>query len=94
MLSFRFKRSCPLVGSPSAAYPSRPFRRSGAAITNLVGHRFEEGGAPFRLRPEKCPTSRRNSRPTCVVTAPHFPRNQCPTSPGIRNLILFGVKRP
>ncbi|HEY2861968.1 MAG TPA: transposase [Terracidiphilus sp.] len=37
------------------------------------------------LPPEKCPTSQRNPAPHRSGTLPHFKRNQCPTSTGIRN---------
>jgi hypothetical protein len=82
MVSFGFKRSCPRWDHPAPPTPSAPIE---------VGRRSEIDGAPFRKRwgtltafIKKCPTSRRNRAPLRLESLPHFNRNQCPTSPGIR----------
>src|SRR5215469_10622990 len=71
MVSFGFKRPCPLVGITQRRFtPPAPFQKSWGGIPKLMGHCSEKGGAPFRDATEK---------------VPHFSWNQCPTSPGIRN---------
>src|SRR5689334_17988888 len=86
MVSFGFKRSCPLVGITQRPLPRRPFRSKWGGVTNLVGHRFEKGGAPLRPKADQCPTSRRNRAPLPSKCRPTSRRNQCPTSPGIRTV--------
>jgi len=77
MISFGFKRSCPSLGSPSAAYPVCPFRWKWGGITKWVGHRSEEGGHHYDGRP-KVPHFPSKPRPNCVVIAPHFPSESVP----------------
>src|SRR5215467_1467158 len=48
IVSFRFKRPCPSLGSHSAAYPARSFRLKWGGVTKLLGHHSERGGAPLR----------------------------------------------
>src|SRR6266566_3204278 len=43
------------------------------------------------LQPQKCPTSQRNRAPHRSGILPHFKRNQCPTSTGIRTYLLRGT---
>jgi transposase-like protein len=78
MVSFGFKRSCPLV-----EITQRPLPRAPLAIK--VGRHYETGGAPFRERwgtitteGRKVPHFPSKPRPTCVVTAPHFPSESVP----------------
>ena len=83
MVSFGFKRSCPLVEITQRRLPRAP-------VSIEVGLHYEIDGALFRKRwgtvtalTKKCPTSRRNQRPTSIgMTAPlqsepvpHFARN-------------------
>ena len=78
MVSFGFKRSCPSVKSPSAAYPT-------ALIPIEVGQRYETDGAALRKRGGalttealKVPHFPSKPRPTCVVIAPHFRSESVP----------------
>jgi len=75
VVSFRFKRSCPLVGITQRRLPRAPVSIHWGAITKLMGRRFEKGGAPLRPRAE--------SAPLPVETAPHLRRNRAPLSVGI-----------
>jgi hypothetical protein len=50
-----------------------------------LGHDYGKWGTiPLQLK--KRPTSQRNLAPHPSGTLPHFKRNQCPTSTGIRSL--------
>jgi len=60
-------------------------RRPRHPIPPDVGHAYGKWGT-IPLQPEKCPTSQRNPAPHRSGTLPHFKRNQCPTSTGIRTL--------
>jgi Mu transposase, C-terminal len=78
MVSFGFKRSCPSVKSPSAAYPT-------ALVPIEVGQRYETDGAALRKRwgaltteVLKVPHFPSKPRPTCVVIAPHFQSESVP----------------
>jgi hypothetical protein len=72
MVSFGFKRSCPLVGITQRRLPR-------ARVPIEVGRHYETGGAPFRKRWGTITTAGRRVphfpsklRPTCIVIAPHF----------------------
>ena len=78
MVSFGFKRSCPLVGITQRHLPHAP-------VPIEVGRHYETGGAPFRKRwggitteSRKVPHFPSKPRPTCVVIAPHFPPESVP----------------
>ena len=78
MLSFGFKRACPLVGITQRRLPGLP-------LPIEMGQRYEVGGAPFRkswgtvtTEGRKVPHFPSKPRPTCVVTAPHFPSESVP----------------
>jgi hypothetical protein len=78
MVSFGFKRSCPLV-----EITQRRLLR--APLPNEVGRHYETGGAPFRKRWGSITTEGRElphfpskPRPTCVEIAPHFPSKSLP----------------
>jgi hypothetical protein len=78
MVSFGFKRPCPLVGITQHRLP-------GAPVPIEVGQRYETGGAPFRKRwgtitaeGRKVPHFPSKPRPTYVVIAPHFPSESVP----------------
>jgi hypothetical protein len=58
MISFGFKRSCPLVGITQRRLPRLPVPRQ-------MGQRYEIGGAPFRRRWGTITTAGRK--------VPHFP---------------------
>lgn len=49
-----------------------------------MGHDYGNWGT-IPLLPEKCPSSQRNRAPHRSGMLPHFKRNHCPTSTGIRN---------
>ena len=78
MVSFGFKRSCPLVEITQRRLLRAPFRFE-------VGRHYETDGAPFRERwgtitteARKVPHFPSKPRPTCVVIAPHFPSESVP----------------
>ncbi len=78
MLSFGFKRSCPLVEITQRRLPRAP-------LPNEVGRHYETGGAPFRKRwgtitteGRKLPHFPSKPGPTCVEIAPHFPSKSLP----------------
>jgi len=58
-------------------------RRPHHMIPPEVGHDSGKWGT-IPLQPQKCPTSQRNRAPHRSGILPHFKRNQCPTSTGIR----------
>jgi hypothetical protein len=66
------------------------FRRMWGAIPFPVGHDYGKWGT-IPLPPEKCPTSQRNPAPHRSGMLPHFKRNQCPTSTGIRILLNYSM---
>ena len=53
-----------------------------------MGHDYGKWGT-IPLLAEKCPTSQRNPAPHHSGMLPHFKRNQCPTSTGIRSLANY-----
>jgi len=88
MISFGFKRSCPLVGITQRRLPRPP-------VPIEVGQPYEIDGAPFRKRwgtitteSRKVPHFPSKPRPTCVVMPPHFPSESVPHF--ARNPHLFG----
>jgi len=78
MISFGFKRSCPLVEITQRRLPRAP-------VPIQVGRHYEIDGAPFRERwgtltteGRKVPHFPSKPRPTCVVMPPHFPSESVP----------------
>ena len=78
MVSFGFKRSCPLVEITQRRLPRAP-------VSIEVGLHYEIDGALFRKRwgtltteGRKVPHFPSKPRPTCVVIAPHFPSESVP----------------
>jgi hypothetical protein len=78
MISFGFKRSCPLVVITQRRLPRE-------LLPIEVGQRYEIDGAAFRKRwgtfttqTRKVPHFPSNPRPICVVIAPHFPSESVP----------------
>src|SRR5215470_13687906 len=51
--------------------------------------RFRPMWGTIPLPSEKCPTSQRNPAPHRSGMLPHFKRNQCPTSTGIRSSTFY-----
>jgi hypothetical protein len=81
MVSFGFKRSCPLVEITQRRLLRASFRFE-------VGRHYETDGATFRERwgtittaARKVPHFPSKPRPTCVETAPHFPPKSVPHFP-------------
>src|SRR5262250_1873618 len=95
MLSFLFRGArtsglpTPLTPPDSARCGAR-FHYHWGAIPFPVGHDSGKWGT-IPLPSEKCPTSQRNPAPHRSGTLPHFKRNQCPTSTGIRNSELATI---
>jgi integrase/recombinase XerD len=78
MVSFRFKRSCPLVGITQRRLPRPPVPiRNGAALRTWWGTVPKKVGHHYDRRP-KVPHFPSKPRPTCVVTPPHFPSESVP----------------
>ena len=78
MVSFGFKRPCPLVGITQPRLPRAP-------VPIEVGRHYETRGALFRKRWGAITTEVRDlphfpskPRPTCAVIAPHFPSKPVP----------------
>src|SRR5215471_20880376 len=78
MLSFGFKRACPLVGITQRRLPHAP-------VPIEVGRHYETDGAPFRKRwgtitteGRKVPHFPSKPPPTCVVIAPHLSPESVP----------------
>jgi len=78
MVSFGFKRSCPLVEITQRRLPRAP-------VSIEVGLHYEIDGALFRKRwgtltteGRKVPHFPSKPRPTCVVMPPHFPSESVP----------------
>ena len=78
MVSFGFKRSCPLVEITQRRLPRAP-------VPIEVGRHYEIDGALFRKRwgtltteGRKVPHFPSKPRPTCVVMPPHFPSESVP----------------
>src|SRR5215475_4059572 len=72
MVSFGFKRSCPLAGITQRHLPRAP-----APIE--VGRHYETGGAPFRREVGRHYDPGRNRAPVPVETVPHLRRNRAPS---------------
>jgi hypothetical protein len=78
MVSFGFKRSCPSLRSPSAAYPAHPLRVEVRRHYEIDGALFRKRWGTLTTEGRKVPHFPSKPRPTCVVMLPHFRSESVP----------------